>query len=89
MVLGPRPRLWLPYLNFTIASSALLFQTAVLYPWHNELDQSFSKVQADQKLLLKEYYGVKEQQLEAITQRINEIEDRLDRADEAGKKSAF
>lgn len=34
----------IPIVNFTIASSALLFQVFHLAPWHNELDRSFGKL---------------------------------------------
>jgi hypothetical protein len=46
---------YLPIISFVVGSSALLFQTTVLYPWHNELDNDlkrlkYQKEQQDQKL---------------------------------------
>lgn len=46
---------WLPITSFAVGSSALLFQTTVLYPWHNELDTEFKRLkelkeQQDRKL---------------------------------------
>ena len=35
----------LPILNFCVAFSGLLFQTSVLYPWHNKLDDKFKKLE--------------------------------------------
>jgi hypothetical protein len=29
---------YLPIISFIVGTSALVFQTTVLYPWHNELD---------------------------------------------------
>jgi hypothetical protein len=51
MVLGVGVRLWLPYLNLAIGSSALAFQTAVLYPWHYELDAAFKEQQKTLEML--------------------------------------
>lgn len=36
----------LPVFNFCVASSALIFQTTVLYPWHLTLDKDFAKLEA-------------------------------------------
>jgi hypothetical protein len=54
MVLGPTSRLWLPYINLAIGSSALAFQTTVLYPWHHELDAAFHKQQKALEALKEE-----------------------------------
>ncbi|KAJ4490996.1 hypothetical protein J3R30DRAFT_3428159 [Lentinula aciculospora] len=70
MVLGPTARMLLPYLNFTIATSALVFQTTVLYPWHHELDTAFQTLKADQLKVLKEFHEIK-------LERIKELERRL------------
>jgi len=35
----------LPVINFCISSSGLLFQLSVLYPWHNNLDNKFKKLE--------------------------------------------
>lgn len=39
---------YLPITSFIIGSSALIFQTTVLYPWHNDLDAEFKQLK-DQK----------------------------------------
>jgi len=46
---------YLPVISFVVGSSALIFQTTVLYPWHNELDAEFKRIkevkeQQDRKL---------------------------------------
>jgi solute carrier family 25 (mitochondrial phosphate transporter), member 3 len=33
--------------NFMVASSALAFQVFVLYPWHQQLDESFEKLKKE------------------------------------------
>lgn len=35
----------LPIANFCISSSALLFQTTVLFPWHNEISEQINKLE--------------------------------------------
>lgn len=40
--------------NFVIASSALVFQTCVLYPWHHKLEDEFRELKAEHLRLLKE-----------------------------------
>jgi hypothetical protein len=35
---------YLPITSFIVGTSALLFQTMVLYPWHNELDSEFKRL---------------------------------------------
>ncbi|KAF7318474.1 hypothetical protein HMN09_00356600 [Mycena chlorophos] len=40
MVLGPRMRLVLPYVNFILTSAALTFQTTVLYPRQQQLAEA-------------------------------------------------
>jgi hypothetical protein len=35
----------LPLLNFCVSSSAFMFQTRVLHPWHNELSNDIHKLQ--------------------------------------------
>jgi hypothetical protein len=46
---------YLPITSFIVGSTALIFQTTVLYPWHHELDAEFKKLKElkehqDQKL---------------------------------------
>ncbi|KAJ3821724.1 hypothetical protein F5880DRAFT_1485571 [Lentinula raphanica] len=80
MVLGPTARKLLPYLNFTIATSALVFQTTVLYPWHHELDAAFHTLRAEQLQVLKEFHEVK-------LGRIEDLERRLESALRATKEA--
>jgi hypothetical protein len=74
MVLGPAARLWLPYLNFTVAISALGFQTAVLYPWHEELDKEFKNLKQEHKEQLHLHQQVALKQLEDLERRITVTE---------------
>ena len=46
---------YLPITSLIVGASALMFQTMVLYPWHNELDTEFKRLkelkeQQDKKL---------------------------------------
>lgn len=67
---GPVARLWLPYLNFGVASTALGFQTMVLYPWHEELEHEFKKLKTEHKELLQYYHDIKLQRLEQLETRV-------------------
>lgn len=69
MVLGPTARRWLPYLNFTVAISALGFQTGVLYPWHEELDREFKKLREENKEQLQVFHEAKLRRLEELETR--------------------
>ncbi|KAI0084177.1 hypothetical protein BDY19DRAFT_973488 [Irpex rosettiformis] len=77
MVLGPRPRLFLPYLNFVIATAALGFQTTVLYPWHHTLDDEFKKLKLEQSRMLKELHDAKLQKFSEVEARVITIEQKL------------
>ena len=70
MVLGPTARLWLPYLNFTVAISALGFQTAVLYPWHEELDKEFKVLKQEHRDQLHLHQQVTIKKLEDLEKRL-------------------
>ena len=74
MVLGPTARLWLPYLNFTVAISALGFQTAVLYPWHEELDKEFKILKQEHKEQLHLHQQVTLKQLQDLERRMTATE---------------
>ncbi|PLB36794.1 uncharacterized protein BDW47DRAFT_108077 [Aspergillus candidus] len=39
--------------NFAVASSALCFQVFVLYPWHQQLDDSFEELKKEHRQLLQ------------------------------------
>ncbi|CED82324.1 hypothetical protein [Phaffia rhodozyma] len=73
-MVNPFIRTALPYLNFTIATSALVFQTTVLYPWHEELDEAFQKLRADHVSKLEEFHQIKVQRLEALEQRLHMLD---------------
>jgi len=70
MVLGPTLRTWLPYLNFSVAVSALVFQTTVLYPWHEELEESFKELKREHVRQLQIYHEVKLKKLEELERRV-------------------
>jgi hypothetical protein len=36
---------FLPLINLIIGTTALGFQTQVLYPWHNDLDKKFDSLE--------------------------------------------
>lgn len=62
----PIIRHYLPYVNLTIATAALAFQTTVLYPWHHELDDAFRKLKAEQARQLQDYHDMKIRHLEEL-----------------------
>jgi len=74
MVFGPTLRKVLPYVNFVVATSALGFQYFVLYPWHNELDQDFQVLKAEQRAVLEDYHKKKLERLEQIENDIHRLE---------------
>ncbi|KAF2091735.1 hypothetical protein K490DRAFT_2189, partial [Saccharata proteae CBS 121410] len=59
-------RAWLPYLNFSVAVTALGFQTTVLYPWHHELDAAFQELKREHVTQLQIYHEVKLKRLEEL-----------------------
>lgn len=67
---GPTARLWLPYVNFTVAVAALGFQTTVLYPWHEELDKEFKKMKIEHSTMLHQYHGARMERLEKLEQQL-------------------
>jgi len=84
MVFGPKPRLFLPYLNFTITTVALVFQTTVLYPWHHELDAEFRLMKKEFGQVRDEFNSVKAEQRETLREfhevklrRIDQLEEKL------------
>ena len=70
MVLGPTVRRVLPYLNFGIASAALVFQTTVLYPWHHELDAAFHKLKTEQTEMLRQFHEIKLKRIEDLERKV-------------------
>jgi len=73
MVLGPTIRKLLPYVNFVIATGALVFQMKVLYPWHKQLDEDFQKLKEDQNDKLVQFHKVKLDALTKIEEDVTEI----------------
>jgi len=64
----------LPITSFVVGSTALLFQTTVLYPWHNELDTEFKRLkelkeQQDRKL--EEYNSKKMDKIHELEAKLN------------------
>lgn len=47
--------------NFAVASSALAFQVFVLYPWHQQLDDSFEKLKKEHVRVLDAVHEVANQ----------------------------
>lgn len=74
MVLGPTARRILPYLNFTIATAALAFQTTVLYPWHHELDAAFHRLKEEQTSMMKQFHEIKLKRIEELEKKVLGVE---------------
>ncbi|KAL1297529.1 hypothetical protein AAFC00_006101 [Neodothiora populina] len=70
MPLGPTARMWLPYINFGVATTALGFQMGVLYPWHHELDHEFKNLKIEHKNMLQEYHEINLRKLEGLERRV-------------------
>jgi hypothetical protein len=75
----PSIRMSLPYINFGIASTALLFQITVLYPWHCILDEDFHKLKKEQEHNLKIFHELKLQKLVTIEKRLEKLMDILEK----------
>lgn len=65
---------YLPITSFAVGASALMFQTMVLYPWHNELDTEFKRLkelkeQQDKKL--EEYNSKKMDKIHELEAKLN------------------
>ncbi|KAJ7671733.1 hypothetical protein B0H17DRAFT_1085035 [Mycena rosella] len=81
MVFGARARQFLPYVNFVVASTALAFQTTVLYPWHYQLDNAFHVLKDDQAEMLRNYHDVKIQRFGELERRMEGLERRMQALD--------
>ncbi|KAJ7731314.1 hypothetical protein DFH07DRAFT_755762 [Mycena maculata] len=77
MVFGAGVRKFLPYVNFVVTSSALVFQTTVLYPWHHQLDAGFHILKDEQAGTLKGYHEVKIQRFTELERRMEGLERRM------------
>ncbi|WVW82678.1 hypothetical protein I302_104689 [Kwoniella bestiolae CBS 10118] len=63
----------LPYVNFIVATSALLFQTTVLFPWHHVLSDEFERLKAEQARQLEEHHREKRQLLDALHLKMEDL----------------
>jgi hypothetical protein len=68
---------YLPIVNFFIGSSALIFQTTILFPWHIELDNDFKALEREHKEKLLEYHLLKVSRLDDIDRKVSVILDHL------------
>lgn len=77
---------FLPVFNFVIASTALGFQVAVLYPWHTQLEKDFSGLQHKQETKLHEYHELKMENIRNIENYLSKLN--LDQLEDemSGKK---
>lgn len=76
MPLGPRARLWMPVIGTSVAVTALVFQTCVLYPWHHQLDSEMQTMREEQKNMLKMYHESKLKRIDELERRIVKQEER-------------
>lgn len=83
---------YLPIITFVVGTSALVFQTMVLYPWHNELDAEFKRLKAlkeTQDVKLEEYNSKKMDKIHELETRLNhliDVEEQKLRKNKAAKK---
>lgn len=83
---------YLPIITFVVGTSALVFQTMVLYPWHNELDAEFKRLKAlkeTQDVKLEEYNSKKMDKIHELETRLNhliDVEEEKLRKNKAAKK---
>jgi hypothetical protein len=64
----------LPISGFIVGSSALLFQTTMLYPWHEELDTEFKRLKElkeQQDRRLEEYNSKKMDKIHELEAKLN------------------
>ena len=64
----------LPYVNFAIASTALIFQVTVLYPWHEKLEQDFIQLKHEQEEELKRYHQRKVERFDKLESTLQRVE---------------
>ena len=64
---------YLPIISFIVGTTALTFQITVLYPWHNELDKDFHKLE---KLKIETDENLKRQNMQ-ILDKLDNIEKNL------------
>jgi Flp pilus assembly protein TadB len=78
-MVNPTVRKILPIVNFVIATAALAFQVAILYPWHHQLEQRFNQMQSEQENRLKEYHQLKMESIQSIQSNLNELQRKKDK----------
>lgn len=64
----------LPATSFIVGTSALSFQTFVLYPWHHELCEEFKKFEAmksEEDKLIEEYHEGHVDTMDAIADKFD------------------
>lgn len=76
MPLGPKARLWMPVISTSVAVTALIFQTCVLYPWHEQLDHEMQRMREEQKDMLRVYHESKLKRFDELERRIVKQEER-------------
>jgi hypothetical protein len=77
MAFAARAHHLLPYVNFLVATTALAFQTTVLYPWHVQLDTAFHTLKGEQAEILKGYHDAKLQRFAQLEARMEGLERRM------------
>ena len=60
----------LPYIILAIGSSALAFQTLILFPWHHQLDAEFKELRREQAVTLAQFHEKKLARLDTIEGKI-------------------
>jgi hypothetical protein len=66
--------------NFVIGSSALCFQIFVLYPWHEKLDDEFTKLKKEHARLLEDTRERHRHELQGIREQLELINERNKRS---------
>lgn len=72
-MVNPFLRKFVPLVNFVIASSALVFQVFVLYPWHHQLEKEFHELRQQQETKLEEYHQLKMETMKNIEQNLTKL----------------
>ncbi len=57
---------FLSLVNLAIASTALIFQVTVLYPWHTQLESEFQVLRKQHAEKLEEFHALKVSKLDGI-----------------------
>jgi hypothetical protein len=76
-MVNPTVRKLLPIVNFMIATAALGFQVAVLYPWHHQLEKRFDQMEHQQENKLEEYHQLKMATIKNVEDNLNKLQTEL------------